>query len=77
MGISTHLHSKLNSNVVFTLSIIERQQLPGVPPRTSAPHLIPADLQCAVPSRQQADAHGSQAGEHSLRGQRLRGRQCL
>lgn len=59
------------------MSIIEGQQLPAVPTRTSATHLVPADLQCAVPSRQQADAHGSQAGEYSLRGQRLRGRQCL
>lgn len=69
--------SNWNSNIILTLSILEGQQLSAVPPRTSAPHLVPADLQCAVPSRQQADAYGSQAGEHSLRGQRLRGRQCL
>lgn len=57
--------------------ITERQQLPAVPAGASAAHLVPAHLQRAVPARQQADAHRPQAGEHTVRGQRLRSAQRL
>lgn len=52
--------------------IAERQQLPTLPVRASAAHRVSAHIQRVVPARQQAHAHRSQAGEHPVRGQRLR-----
>ena len=52
-------------------SFSEREQLPPVPVGAGASHNVPADLRRQVPARVQADPHGPQTGEHSLRHLRL------